>query len=151
MTTANTLSWLVFGILAIVFMMSPMMLLVVFSFSEASVLSMPITGWTLDWYRRLFETDQFWVALENSLLVALTVGIVSTIVGTMAAFALLRVHSALRHPYRLGTPGDFRPGDHRKCPRPRGLVMDRLPNRGSAGHPANGRRRRPGFNGAVTR
>jgi spermidine/putrescine transport system permease protein len=95
MTTANMFTWLAFGILAIVFMLAPMMLLVVFSFSEASVLSMPITGWTLDWYRRLFETDQFWVALENSLLIALTVGIVSTIVGTMAAFALLRVRTSL--------------------------------------------------------
>jgi spermidine/putrescine transport system permease protein len=89
--TANTWSWRGFGAVAVIFMLSPLVLLVVFSFSESSVLSMPITGWTLHWYRELFAIDQFWVAIENSLIIAGTVGIVSTVVGTMAAFALLRV------------------------------------------------------------
>jgi spermidine/putrescine transport system permease protein len=90
----NIFCWQVFGAVAVTFMLAPMAVLIVFSFSEASVLSMPITGWTLDWYRRLFATDQFWAALENSLVIALTVGIVSTIVGTMAAVALLRARPA---------------------------------------------------------
>lgn len=90
-TSANQWAWRVFGAVAVVFMLSPLVLLVVFSFSASSVLSMPITGWTLDWYRQLLATPQFWAALENSLVIAGTVGIVSTVVGTMAAFALLRV------------------------------------------------------------
>ena len=90
-TAANQWAWRVFGAIAVVFMLSPLVLLVVFSFSASSVLSMPITGWTLDWYRELFATPQFWAALENSLVIAGTVGIVSTAIGTMAAFALLRV------------------------------------------------------------
>ncbi len=90
-TTANQWAWRVFGAIAVVFMLSPLVLLVVFSFSASTVLSMPITGWTLDWYRELFATPQFWAALENSLVIAGTVGIVSTTIGTMAAFALLRV------------------------------------------------------------
>jgi spermidine/putrescine transport system permease protein len=89
-TPANSLAWRMFGIAAVFFMTSPLLLLVVFSFSEASVLSMPITGWTLHWYRELLATPQFWVALENSLVIATTVGGVSTVIGTMAAFALLR-------------------------------------------------------------
>ena len=88
--TANQWAWRTFGVIAVIFMLSPLVLLVVFSFSASSVLSMPITGWTLDWYRQLFSTPQFWAAFENSLVIAGTVGIVSTVIGTMAAFALLR-------------------------------------------------------------
>ena len=88
--SANQWGWRVFGAIAVAFMLSPLVLLFVFSFSANSVLAMPITGWTLDWYRQLFGTPQFWLAFENSLVIAGTVGIVSTIVGTMAAFALLR-------------------------------------------------------------
>lgn len=88
---ANLWGWRVFGAIAVLFMLSPLVLLVVFSFSASSVLSMPITGWTLDWYRDLFSSAQFWDAFENSLVIAGTVGVTSTIVGTMAAFALLRV------------------------------------------------------------
>jgi spermidine/putrescine transport system permease protein len=80
-------------------MLSPFVLLVVFSFSDAAILSMPITGWSLRWYRELFGTPEFWTALKNSLIIGTVVGIVSTAVGTMAAMVLARTPPARANIY----------------------------------------------------
>jgi spermidine/putrescine transport system permease protein len=91
--TGNLL-WSAFGGVAVVFMLSPLVLLVVFCFSANAVLTVPITGWTTAWFRQLFANPEFWLALRNSLIIAACVGVISTITGTMAAFALLRLRPA---------------------------------------------------------
>ncbi len=65
-----------------------------------------MTGLTLDWYRRLYSVDYFWPALQNSLVVALAVGSISVISGTMAALALARMprRRAERLIYALSLP-----------------------------------------------
>ena len=53
--------------------------------------SLPLTGFTLDWYRKLFSLGSFWPALWNSLIIAVAVAIVSVVIGTLAALALARM------------------------------------------------------------
>lgn len=83
--------WILFGAFAVLFMLSPLVLLVLFSFGENSLASFPMRGLTLDWYRRLFANDDFRVALKNSAVISLSVGAVSVIVGNLAAFAIARL------------------------------------------------------------
>jgi spermidine/putrescine transport system permease protein len=53
-------------------------------------------GWSLVWYRRLFQQPAIWDALSNTLVVAAGATVVSTILGTAAAFALHRWKSRLQ-------------------------------------------------------
>ena len=90
MSDPSSLVWrIVLGVI-VVFMLLPLVVLVVFSFAEGSILKFPITGLTTGWYETIFDRRQFWSAFDNSLIVTGTVGGVSTVVGTMAALALAR-------------------------------------------------------------
>ena len=80
--------WLAFGATTVVFMLSPLLLLVLFSFGRNSLASFPMHGLTFDWYVRLFHNDDFREALKNSAIVSLSVGAVSVIVGMLSALAI---------------------------------------------------------------
>jgi len=90
MIEVSSVIWRIILGAIVVFMLTPLVVLVLFSFSESSLLRFPITGLTTDWYAIVFERRQFWAALDNSLIVTGTVGGVSSVVGTMAALALAR-------------------------------------------------------------
>ena len=93
MSGGSTILWrFVLGAI-VVFMLAPLLILVLFSFSEGSLLKFPITGLTVDWFVKVFDRSQFWAALDNSLVVTGTVGAVSTIVGTIAALGLARARA----------------------------------------------------------
>lgn len=83
--------WVLFGVAAVTFMLSPLVLLVLFSFGQNSLASFPMHGLTLDWYGRLFANADFRVALKNSAVISVSVGMVSVIVGNLAAFAIARL------------------------------------------------------------
>jgi spermidine/putrescine transport system permease protein len=83
--------WRGFTVLIVAFMLTPLFLVVLFSFNRSALTSLPLTGLTLDWYRRLFANASFWPALQNSLIVGLTTAGVSIVTGTLAALALARM------------------------------------------------------------
>lgn len=86
--------WQAFGAAMLVFMLSPLALVVFFSLGENAQATFPVGGLTLHWYEVLFASDDFWRALANSAVVTLTVGLVSMVVGTIAAMALARMAPA---------------------------------------------------------
>jgi spermidine/putrescine transport system permease protein len=87
----SSVLWRLFTLAVVVFLATPMLLVVLFSFNRSALTSLPLTGFTLDWYRRLFANDSFWPALENSLIVGFSVAFVSVVTGTLAALALARM------------------------------------------------------------
>lgn len=89
--TDTSIGWWVFLGGMGLFMVSPLLILFLFSFSESSLLSLPIRGLTFAWFEKVFAQSQFWASLENSLIITGAVGIISTLVGTMAAFGLCRM------------------------------------------------------------
>lgn len=58
-------------------------------------------GFTLKWYERLWERQDLWVALGNSLKVAAFASLGAMILGTCAAFALHRFKSKLQTAHNL--------------------------------------------------
>jgi spermidine/putrescine transport system permease protein len=88
-----------FGVLVYAFLFAPIALLVVFSFNANRYGTFPITGWTTDWYSQVFSDYQVRDALSTSIKVALQVTVISTLVGTAAAFPLVR---ARKLPFRSG-------------------------------------------------
>jgi spermidine/putrescine transport system permease protein len=67
----------------------PLVLLVVWSFN-ASRTGARWDGFTLEWYRRLFQRDDMLVALRTSLIVGVVATFLSTAFGTVAALAIGR-------------------------------------------------------------
>jgi len=88
----------VWAVLVYVFLFAPIVLLVVFSFNANRYGTFPITGWTTKWYAQVFNDYQIRDALQTTLRIALEVTALSTIVGTAAAFPLVRS----RLPFRSG-------------------------------------------------
>jgi ABC-type spermidine/putrescine transport system permease subunit II len=88
----------VWAVLVYVFLFAPIVLLVVFSFNANRYGTFPITGWTTKWYAQVFNDYQIRDALQTTIRIALEVTVVSTIVGTAAAFPLVRS----RLPFRSG-------------------------------------------------
>ena len=71
------------------FLFAPIILLVIYSFN-VSRFPTYWTGFTLDWYRVLFDDHLVGMALKNTLIVAVSSTIISTIIGTMIAIGVER-------------------------------------------------------------
>jgi len=89
-----------FGAL-IVFLYLPIVFMVVFSFDESSTPGLPITGFTLHWYDVLLNNRVLVRAVGNSIIVAAIVSLLATIIGTMAAFVLVRGGIRYRNATRI--------------------------------------------------
>src|SRR5438046_1793823 len=63
--------------------------------------SIPITGWKTKWYGQVFHDYQIRDALQTTIRIALEVTVLSTIVGTAAAFPLVRSRLRFRSGVRI--------------------------------------------------
>jgi spermidine/putrescine transport system permease protein len=75
--------------LVLLFLYVPVILIVVFSFNT-STLNVLWEGFTFRWYTQVWQDEPLMTALENSLIIATATTIVSSILGTMAAWLLYR-------------------------------------------------------------
>jgi ABC-type spermidine/putrescine transport system permease subunit II len=80
----------------VAFLYLPIAFMIIFSFDEGATPGLPITGFTLHWYDEMLGNRQLLRAVANSVTVAAVVAVLSTIIGTMAAFVLVR--GGIRHP-----------------------------------------------------
>jgi spermidine/putrescine transport system permease protein len=87
--TWNSLTLSVFSVGVYLFLYIPIIILVVFSFTQDGF-GVRWTGFTLEWYERLFANERLMRATLNTLLVALTSTVISTVLGTLLALALER-------------------------------------------------------------
>src|SRR5256886_14237517 len=92
----------VWAALVYVFLFAPIVLLVIFSFNANRYGTFPFTGWTTDWYGQVFADYQIKDALSTTLKVAAEVTVISTVVGTAAAFPLVRSRLPFRSGLRVG-------------------------------------------------
>lgn len=81
--------------LVVAFLYAPIAVLILFSFNANKSRGV-WTGFTLDWYRRLFSNEMILTSLLNTLIIALIASIVATVIGTMAAVGISRMRKAPR-------------------------------------------------------
>ena len=79
-----------FAIGAVLFLLSPLLVIAAASFSPTPVFDLPVGGASLRWYARISALDGFWPALSLSLQLALLSTALSLALGTLAAIALAR-------------------------------------------------------------
>jgi ABC-type spermidine/putrescine transport system permease subunit II len=81
----------VYGFLGYAFLYLPVLLLAFFSFNESAAGNLPFTGFTFKWYAALFRDYLVIDAFKNSLLVGAVTSLLATVIGTAAAFPLVRL------------------------------------------------------------
>ncbi|MBL8708324.1 MAG: ABC transporter permease [Rhodospirillaceae bacterium] len=95
----NPLSF--FAVSYLLFLYVPVLLLPLFSFNDDIYVRLPLTGFTLQWYKNLMNNTSLLSALWSSVQVGIGVSLVSTLLGLMAARAMTRY----RLPGRRGIYG----------------------------------------------
>ena len=82
----------VYTALIMIFLFAPIAILLFFSFNEAKSLSV-FSGASLYWYRELFRDAETIGAVRNTLILALSAAVLSTVMGTAAAVGIYRLRS----------------------------------------------------------
>ena len=89
----------IYTALIMIFLFAPIAILLVFSFNEAKSLSV-FSGFSLKWYRELFRDSETLKAVGNTLILAVSASVISTVMGTAAAVGINKLRSkALRTAY----------------------------------------------------
>lgn len=83
----SKLSRNLFIALVFLFLYAPIFVLVIFSFNK-SRMNIIFTGFTLKWYSELFTNTNLLEAFFNTMIIAVTSTIISTIIGTVSAIGL---------------------------------------------------------------
>ncbi len=91
---SKTLSRIYVG-LVYLFLYAPIAVLIIFSFNASKSRNV-WTGFTLDWYARLFHNETIISSLLNTLLVATVSSVIATVIGTAAAVGIHAMHKNMR-------------------------------------------------------
>ncbi len=73
--------------LMLTFLYLPILVLVLFSFNATKSHAV-FTGFTFDWYRKLFQNEMIMMALGNTMIVAVVASVAATVLGTAAAIGI---------------------------------------------------------------
>ncbi|MBC6477006.1 MAG: ABC transporter permease [Hormoscilla sp. GM7CHS1pb] len=93
-------SWqLSLTLLMFVFMYLPILVLAVYSFNK-SAYSASLSGFTLEWYLKLFNDGRIFTSLQNSLIVAFSAVGISAVLGTLMAVGLSKYQFPGKSLYR---------------------------------------------------
>lgn len=84
------------SLVLVVFLVSPVLIIVPISFSSSRFLEFPPPGLSLQWYQAYFASDTWVSATWQSLRVAIATALVSLAIGSAAAMALVRGSPRMR-------------------------------------------------------
>jgi putative spermidine/putrescine transport system permease protein len=76
--------------LIVLYLIAPMIIVLIISFSSAQFLTFPPPGFSLQWYRKLFGDAAWLDALITSLQIMVPTGTIATVLGTAAAVGIAR-------------------------------------------------------------
>jgi putative spermidine/putrescine transport system permease protein len=85
-----------FTALVLLFLIAPIVAVMPLSFNAEPYFTYPMPGLSLQWYRDFFGNERWTGALFLSLKLAVTVTVLATVLGTMAALGLARTQLPLR-------------------------------------------------------
>jgi spermidine/putrescine transport system permease protein len=79
-----------YAVFYLLFLYAPILLLPIFAFNDSRVVAFPLQGFTLQWFREMLADQNLRNAARNSLIIALSVATLSTVLGIFAARASVR-------------------------------------------------------------
>ncbi|MET2832887.1 ABC transporter permease [Mesorhizobium shangrilense] len=74
----------------LLFLITPILVVIPLSFNSVPFFTFPMPGLSLRWYEEIFMTERWQGGLRNSLFVGLSVTLLATVLGTLAALGLSR-------------------------------------------------------------
>lgn len=77
-----------YAAVVLILLHAPLIVMALFAFNDARVMAW--TGFSLRWYRALFDDARLGDAMRNTVLIGAGTTLVSVVLGTLAAFALVR-------------------------------------------------------------
>jgi len=85
----------------LLFLFAPIGIIILFSFHASPALVFPFTGLSLRWYEQLFSQADFLNSLWNSLIVGFSTALATTVLGSFAAVALIRLNPSMKSFFAL--------------------------------------------------
>ena len=82
----------------LLFLYGPILLLPIFAFNNSKVVAFPLQGFTLQWFSEMLSDQNLGKAAKNSLIIALSVASISTILGIFASRASVRYRFPAKGP-----------------------------------------------------
>ena len=80
----------IYTTLIFIFLFAPIAVLLVFSFNDAKSLSV-FSGFSLKWYKELFSDSNTLESVKNTLILAFSATLISTVMGTATAFGIYKL------------------------------------------------------------
>ena len=80
------------SLIILALLLIPLILVIITSFNTESSISLPIKGFTFNWYANIFQQPDFISGFESSLIVALLASSLALLIGIPAVYALTRFH-----------------------------------------------------------
>ncbi len=99
MKGASHAVWMALAALLVVFFLAPIVLLVIFAFTNRGIANFPIENLSFRWWGEMINHPQFAISFKNSMIVGFSVGAISAVVGTMAAIGLAALPRKLASTY----------------------------------------------------
>lgn len=93
METEKGLGWRLvqaITVLVYIFMFAPILVVIVLSFNDSQFGGFPMTGFSFRWYHKLAENEAVLRAFETSIWVALVTAAICSVLGVLAAVAIVR-------------------------------------------------------------
>lgn len=85
----------VINLLLVIYMLAPMAVVLIISFSSAQFLTFPPPGFSWQWYEKMLSNPTWLSTLGTSAKIVIPTAILSTVLGTAAALALSRIPGTL--------------------------------------------------------
>ena len=82
----------IYTAIIMLFLYAPIAVMVVFSFNSSNSLA-SMDGFSFKWYAELFRSNEVLTALYNTLILAVSSAIISTVIGTAAAVGINKIRS----------------------------------------------------------
>jgi spermidine/putrescine transport system permease protein len=79
-----------YAVAYLVFLYAPIALLPIFAFNDSVVIAFPLSGFTTNWFSEMWDDQQMFNALRNSLIVSGSTAVLATVFGLFAARASTR-------------------------------------------------------------
>jgi ABC-type spermidine/putrescine transport system permease subunit I len=91
------LPWLAtYGALTLAFLVAPLIVVLILSFSSSPFVIFPPPGFSLQWWQKLYAAHDWHTAFLASIKLGLAAALCSTIIGTMGAFWLIRTRLPIK-------------------------------------------------------
>lgn len=79
-----------YAVVYLVFLYAPIILLPLFAFNDATIIAFPLQGFTTKWFEAMAGNRTLMLAVQNSLIIAVSSAVLSTSLGVFAARASTR-------------------------------------------------------------